>query len=722
MDEFTDTGACADAIIERVGKRLHVAAPLAVGKPNRLLNALYARAKADPEIELTLYTALTLERPKGASELETRFLGPFVERVFGDYPDLDYELDRTGDGLPDNVRVLEFYFPAGKYTGNAQAQRDYISSNYTHVARDLLDRDINVLVQQVARGEVDGKPMLSLSCNADVSPDLMTALQARERGGATVAFAAQINSQLPFMYGQALVKPGDFHFVIDSEDGHYQPFGPPRMSVSDADYMIGLYASSLVKDGGELQVGIGALSDAIVHALCMRQQDNASYQRVLQTLDVEKRFGAVIERKGETGTFEQGLFAATEMMVDGFMHLVERGIIKRRVYDDLPIQRLLNEGAITEEVTPHTLTALLEARALHSTLTERDVVYLRYYGVLHHDVGWQDGKLVAPGGERLDPNLTNPESLKKITDSCLGEQLKHGAIIHGGFFIGPQDFYRWLREMPETQRQRIHMKSISAINQLYGHEALDRLHRRHGRFVNTGMMVTMSGAVVSDGLEDGTVISGVGGQYNFVAMAQALPDGYSILQIRSTRMRHGELVSNVVWNYGHITIPRHLRDIVITEYGIADLRGKTDEEVIKALLCVTDSHFQDELLEKAKKSGKLADDYEIPAEHSNNTAEVYEEKLATLKTDGLFPAFPFGTELTDEEVVLGRALKVLKRKIESTTGALEALADGVVDGAIHGDVRPYLERMGLHEPSTLKETVYQRLLAAELRNEGIGKD
>ena len=35
---------------------------------------------------------------------------------------------------------------------------------------------------------------------------------------------------------------------------------------------------------------------------------------------------------------------------------------------------------------------------------------------------------------------------------------------------------------------------------------------------------------------------------------------------------NGRTTSNIVWSYGHTTIPRHLRDIVVTEYGVADLR------------------------------------------------------------------------------------------------------------------------------------------------------
>ena len=88
------------------------------------------------------------------------------------------------------------------------------------------------------------------------------------------------------------------------------------------------------------------------------------------------------------------------------------------------------------------------------------------------------------------------------------------------------------------------------------------------------MMLTTLGAAISDGLADGRVVSGVGGQYNFVAMAHALPGARSMLCVRSTRRKDGRLSSNIVTSYGHCTIPRHLRDIAITEYGIADLRGR----------------------------------------------------------------------------------------------------------------------------------------------------
>jgi acyl-CoA hydrolase len=69
---------------------------------------------------------------------------------------------------------------------------------------------------------------------------------------------------------------------------------------------------------------------------------------------------------------------------------------------------------------------------------------------------------------------------------------------------------------------------------------------------------------------------------------------------------NGGIESNIRWNYGQTTIPRHLRDLYITEYGVADLRGKSDSECIEAMLSISDARFLDALCAEAKSHGKLA--------------------------------------------------------------------------------------------------------------------
>ncbi len=712
----SDENKIVDDVLLRLGKTLVVGTPLAAGKPNHLLNAFYNRAKADSTISLTIVSALTLERPKGKSLLEKRFLGPFTERLFGDYPDLEYELDRTNNRLPDNIKIMDFYFPAGKYLNNPLAQQNYISSNYTHVARDMMDRGANLILQLVSPGEVAGKKMFSLSCNPDVSLDLQKLMSLREeRDGTPFAIVVQVNPNLPFMYGDAIQQPEDFDFILDRPDYYFRIFGPPKMSVPDREHIIGLYVSALIKDEGELQVGIGALGDAFINALIMRQEDNQKYQQVLKDLGAIDKFAHLIEKMGDTGIFDKGLFGASEMVIDGFLYLYKAGILKRVVYDDLPLQRLLNEGLIQHEVTATTLELLLERKAVHMYLSQEDFYYLVKYGVFKEGLCYNNGTIETANGQRIPADFTNKANKQQIIEQCLGTHLKGGAVIHGAFFLGPQNFYHALKELPEKERMLINMRSVQRINQLYGHEEIDRLQRKNARFVNTCMKVTLSGAVVSDGLEDGRVVSGVGGQYNFVAMAHALPDGRSLMNLRATREVGDKVESNIVWNYGHTTIPRHLRDIVITEYGIADLRSKTDSEIIEELLKISDSRFQDELMQKAKKAGKLRANYRIPAEFKNNFPHVIEETIKVFKQQGFFQRFPFGTDFTDEEQFIGRALKVLKNKSRSRKLMLKLLLRALIPQPIPVEYEPYLKRMGLWKVKGLEERLLRKLLVLEFK-------
>jgi hypothetical protein len=61
-----------------------------------------------------------------------------------------------------------------------------------------------------------------------------------------------------------------------------------------------------------------------------------------------------------------------------------------------------------------------------------------------------------------------------------------------------------------SQLEQFCMTGIAFVNQLYGQEELKRLQRKEARFINTGLIVTLSGAVNSDALEDGRVVSVTG--------------------------------------------------------------------------------------------------------------------------------------------------------------------------------------------------------------------
>ncbi|WP_315834029.1 acetyl-CoA hydrolase/transferase C-terminal domain-containing protein [Bradyrhizobium prioriisuperbiae] len=609
---FSEADTIAEEIIRDVGPNLVVGLPLGLGKANHVINALFARAVADRSIRLTIFTALTLEKPRPRVDLERRFIAPVIDRLFGGYPDLAYARALHAGTLPPNIEVIEFFFLAGQWIHNAPAQQRYISANYTHASSYLLARGLNVVAQLVAKKVVDGVPRYSLSCNTDTTLDV---LRARREGHAAFKLIAQVNTELPFMPGEGDLAAEEFHAVLDSSDCDFPLFAPPSEPISDTKYAIGLHAAGLVRDGGSLQIGIGQVGDALAQSLIVRHRQPEAFRGLVEKLSPELS-------PRETGAFTDGLYGVSEMFFEAFLALIEAGIINREV---------------------------------------------------------------------------------------------DGVLLHAAFFLGPKSFYRALREMSSNDLDKIRMTPVSFTNELYGDEAAKRRARVDARFVNNAMMATLMGAVISDGLDSGQVVSGAGGQYNFVAQAFALDGARSILTLEAARGTGRKATSNILWSYAHQTIPRHLRDIIVTEYGVADLRGKSDAEVIAAMLSVADSRFQGMLMTQAKDAGKLPRGYEIPAAYRDNTPERIAAALRPARDAGLLPTFPFGTDFTDVEQRLIPALKLLREASASPLALAELGWQGLSGRGMTRDDQDCLARLGLDRPKTFGERAMRALVGAALR-------
>jgi acyl-CoA hydrolase len=635
LDNLDDA---VELILRRIPGTLRIAGPLAIGKPHRLLNALYRRVEKDPSRPMQIYTALSLDPPTAGSDLERRFLAPFAQRHFGDdFPALLYVQAMKRDALPAHIQVEEFYMQSGALLKSSQAQRRYTSLNYTQAAAGVAQRGANAILQKVAREP--GGSRLSLSCNNDTTQDTIDAIRAL--GLPRPLMVAEIDPELPWIGGTAAVEESFFDIVIAPPGPYPKLFALPRQPVSDADYAIGLYASALVRDGGTLQIGIGALADALSHALVLRHLDNEKYREVLRALDPELAHHPAVIASGGMDPFAIGLYGCSEMVNEGFKHLVQAGVIRRKVVDD--------EALMT--------------RIVQGTANLGDLARLE----------------------------------------------RDGEYLHGAFYLGSPAFYDWLRHLPDDQRRSIGMRRISEINQLYGgHESLERLQRSGSRFFNTCMMATALGDAVSDGLEDGRIVSGVGGQYNFVAMAHALEDARSVLMFRSQRGDGGKAESSVRWNYGHTTIPRHLRDLYVNEYGIADLLGQTDEDCVIAMAGITDARFQAGLLEKAKHSKKLRSDFSAEPEWARNTPQRLRDALAPFRSDGTLPDYPLGSDFTEVEQRLVKALGWLKTETDTLPGKLRTLCSALIIGG-HADTES-LQRMALDRPASAGEWLYSRLV------------
>ncbi len=702
--------SAAKNIIERIGKSIVLAIPLGLGKPIGFVNAIYRIASEDPSIQLTIITGLTLARPLIDNELEKRLAEPILERILKDYEDPLYERDRLLEQVPHNIKIIEFFLNPGLYINNDYVQQNYISSKYTSVVHDSLQYSINVFAQQVAHSSSVPNGY-SLSCNSDLFLDVTNHLHDAINAGQKIAIVAEINQNLPYMTGDAEVSANSFTDIIDV--GYYRHlFAIPRDELSSQDHMIGLYTSALIKDDSCLQIGIGKLSNAVANALILRHKNNTLYQEILEKLSIYEKFGAIITRIGSTNTFAKGLYSSTEMLSDEFMHLYNAGILKKRVYDHIGLQRLLNQGIIDENITPDIIDILFDHHIISTPLTEYDVVFLKQFGIFKENITYQQGKLIVSQTETISADFKPAINKQEIIAKCLGNKLKTGKILHAGFFLGTQDMYQQLRELNSDELRLFDMTSIKRTNSVLLNYELFQLQRRQARFVNSSMMVTLGGIVISDGLKNLQEFSGVGGQFDFVNMAQNLEDARSIINCRSTRISDNGVQTNIVWEYPNVTIPRYLRDIVVTEYGIADCRSKTDSEVIKSLLNITDSRFQDKLLKIAKKHGKVPADYHIHENFRHNYPENIAPIIKELQSKNYCMPYPFGSELTDEEQIIKRALLSIKKltKIKLILVILKSILFFRNDAKFE----TFLKRMRLEKPTNISEFIYKKLLKSQI--------
>jgi len=618
-----DPVRCAEAIIDQVGRDLVLAIPVGIGKPNLLVNALYALAEADRRLSLRILTGLTLVRPRYKTDLERRFVAPLLERQFGTWPDLAYaEAIRRGDISP-NVTVHEFFLQAGEWTSNAIMQQNYASLNYSQVHAHVVRERVNVIAQLIAPpragAPLDGEPLYSLSSNTDVSLDLGDYIRARRDAGEAISVVGEVNSNLPYMSGDAAVPRGQFDALLEPSAPHFDLFAPPKEPVSTTDYAMALHAATLIKDGGTLQIGIGSFADALTQALILRHTQNARFRELIRCL------GEPPAADVELQPFEQGLYGCSEMLVDGFLALRRAGILKRRV---------VSEG-------------------------------------------------------------------RKV-------------LVHAGFFLGSTSFYEELRSLPDEALEEIGMTSISFTNTLAGDASAKSDQRRDARFVNTALSATLLGAVSSDQVEDGRVISGIGGQGDFVAMAHELPSARSIIAVRTTRPKGRSVSSNIHWRYANTSIPRQLRDIIVTEYGIADIRGRTDSEVIASMLSISDARFLPALQRDAVAARKLPRGFRLPSHATDNMPARIEGALSSARRDGLLPPFPLGTEMTETEQALVPTLSQLRRA--SAPRLIGYFMRGIAPGELADDKREKLQRLDLEKPTGLKQKAMRALVLGALRS------
>lgn len=170
----------------------------------------------------------------------------------------------------------------------------------------------------------------------------------------------------------------------------------------------------------------------------------------------------------------------------------------------------------------------------------------------------------------------------------------HGGKIVVGFILGTQQLYRWAHDNPlcEFHRQEY-------VNDPFVIAQNDRMVA-----INSAIEIDLTGQACADSIGP-KFFSGVGGQLDFIYGAARSKGGLPIIAMPSTNtMKDGTMVSKIVpmlkQGAGVVTGRNHIH-YVVTEYGAADLYGKSIRQRVEALIGIAHPDFRADLRKQAKE-------------------------------------------------------------------------------------------------------------------------
>ncbi|MFL5431598.1 MAG: acetyl-CoA hydrolase/transferase family protein [Myxococcales bacterium] len=171
------------------------------------------------------------------------------------------------------------------------------------------------------------------------------------------------------------------------------------------------------------------------------------------------------------------------------------------------------------------------------------------------------------------------------------KEVNRGKIV-SAFAVGTSRLYSFLHDNPEVEMRPSDYTNDSAL--------IRRFHNMVA--INSALEIDMTGQVCADSI--GTrLYSGVGGQMDFVRGATLAEEGRAIIALPSTAMggRRSRIVATLTAGAGVVTTRAHV-DVVVTEHGIADLRGRSIPQRVRELCAIAAPEFRGDLLEHARKA------------------------------------------------------------------------------------------------------------------------
>lgn len=192
--------------------------------------------------------------------------------------------------------------------------------------------------------------------------------------------------------------------------------------------------------------------------------------------------------------------------------------------------------------------------------------------------------------EMFTTGLMRLHEAGKVTNDAKG--IFHGFSVTT-FAMGTAELYEWLADNDDVR-----FLPVDVVN---SPEMISENVKMVS--INGALAVDLAGQAVADTL-GGRQFSGIGGHEDFVASSGLQLEDRSLICLRSTTMVDGQLRSRIAGRLDAgsiVTTPRHQLDVVITEYGAAELRGHTVRERAHALARIAHPQFRDELLAEAER-------------------------------------------------------------------------------------------------------------------------
>lgn len=366
--------------------------------------------------------------------------------------------------LAGRLRPNGFFLGANTRTAVAEGRGDFTPVFLSEVA-GLLRSSLPIDVALVQVSPPDAHGFCSLGVSVDVVKPAVDAARV---------VVAEVNARMPRAHGDAFVHVARFAHVVSVDaplpELEPEPFGEVPRRIAER-------VAALVPDGATLQLGIGAIPDAVLAAL-----------RSHRDLGVH-----------------------TEMFSDGVVDLVERGVV-----------------------------------------------------------------------------------------TCAKKTLHRGKIV-ASFVLGTRRVYDFVDDNPFVEMRPSH----------YVNDPFVVAKNRAMFAVNSALAVDLTGQVCADSIGP-RFWSGVGGQVDFVRGAARAEGGRSVIALPATARPRGRgdapplsrIVAELPLGAG-VTTSRNDVHTVVTEHGVAELRGKTVRERVRALVAIADPTFRDDLLARARANGWL---------------------------------------------------------------------------------------------------------------------